>query len=56
MCIAEVSGMNVAGLEVVNDAKLQSGEADGTEIVERGTGEETVVVVRWQVESSIRER
>jgi len=37
LCIAEVSGMNVAGLEVVNDAKLQSGEADGTETVERGT-------------------
>jgi len=49
--------MNVAGLEVVNDAKLQSGEADGTETVERGTREETVVVVcAGRSRSSIRER
>jgi len=39
--------MNVAGLEVVHDAKLQSGMANGTETVELGNGQETVLVVRW---------
>jgi hypothetical protein len=51
VCVAEVDGasaMNVAGLEVVPDAKLQSSEADRTESVELGSGEETVLLVRWK--------
>jgi len=50
LCVAEVdeaSAMNVAALEVVRDAKLQSGEADGMETVELGGGQETVLLVRW---------
>ena len=50
VCVAEVdeaSAMNVAGLEVVHDAKLQSSEADRTDTVELGGGEDTVLLVRW---------
>ena len=50
VCVAEedeAAGMNVAGLEVVRDAKLQSGSADGTEAVELANGGDTVVVLRW---------
>jgi len=50
VCVAEVdeaSAMNVSGLEVVHDAKLQGSEADGMESVELGGGDETVLLVRW---------
>ena len=50
MCVAEVDeafAMNLAGLELVRNAKLQSETADGTEAVELGNGEETVLVARW---------
>jgi len=39
--------MDVAGVEVVHDAKLQSDEADGTKTVELGGGRETILLVRW---------
>ena len=50
LCVAEVdeaSGMTVAGLEIVNNAKVESSEADETETVDLANGEETVLVVRW---------
>ena len=50
LCVAEVdeaSAMNVAGVEVVRDAKMQSDEADGTETVELGSGQDTILLVRW---------
>ncbi len=50
LCVAEVdeaSAMNVSGLELVHDAKLQSSEVYGMETVELGSGQETVLLVRW---------
>ena len=50
LCVAQVdeaSAMNVAGLGVVHDAKLQSSEADGTEAVELGGGQKTALLARW---------
>ena len=50
LCVAEVddaSAMNVAGVELVHDAKMQSDEADGVETVELGSGQDTILLVRW---------
>jgi len=50
VCVAEVDeafAMNLASVEVVRNAKLQSETADGSEAVELANGEETVLVARW---------
>ena len=50
VCVAEVdeaAGMNIAGLEVVRDARRQGAAADGAEAIELANGGETVVVLRW---------
>jgi hypothetical protein len=39
--------MNVSGLDVVKNAKAQSRQADGTEAIELGSGNENVLVIRW---------
>ena len=49
ICVAEVdeaSAMNVSCPGAVRDPKLQSSEADGTETVELGGGDQTVLSVR----------
>ena len=50
ICVAEVdeaAATNVAAVEIVRDARRQSGAADGTEAVEFGAGADTVIVLRW---------
>ncbi len=50
LCVAEVDeafGINIAGVDVLDNAKAQSTEADGTESVELANGGERAVVIRW---------
>ncbi len=50
LCVAEVDeafAANVADVELVENAKAQSKNADGTEAVELGNGNQKVVVIRW---------
>lgn len=50
VCTAEVDeafGMNIADIEIVEQASVTSREADGKEAVELGNGKERVVVLRW---------
>jgi hypothetical protein len=50
VCAAEVDeafGMNIAAVEVVDNATVESSAPDGTESVQLENGSETVVVIRW---------
>lgn len=50
LCVAEVDeafAANVANVEVVENAKAQSKNADGSEAVELANGNQKVVVIRW---------
>ena len=50
VCAAEVDeafGANVAGVEVLDDARVESKKPDGTESIELANGRDRVVVIRW---------
>lgn len=50
LCVAEVDeafAAHVAEVEIVEDARAENKEAEGTEAVELGNGRQTVVVIRW---------
>jgi len=50
LCVAEVDeafASHIEEVEIVEDAKAQSGKTEGTEAVELGNGNQTVVVIRW---------
>ena len=50
VCVAEVDeafAANVAEIEIVENAKAQNKNANGTEAVELANGSQTVVVIRW---------
>ncbi|WP_274426820.1 sugar phosphorylase [Chelativorans sp. YIM 93263] len=50
LCVAEIDeafAVNVASVEIVEDAKAQSRQASGREAVELGHGDDQVVVIRW---------
>jgi len=50
VCIAEVdeaAGFTVDGVEIVRNAKIETDAADGTEGIDLGDGDATVVVLRW---------
>jgi hypothetical protein len=50
VCTAEVDeafAVNIADVEVVDQAKLGSRKADGTESIDLNNGNERVVVIRW---------
>ena len=50
VCVAEADEAaltDVAGVEVVRDAKRESGEDDDAAAVEPGAGGDMVVVLRW---------
>jgi len=50
ICVAELDeafAANIAEIDVIENARIQSRQADGHEAVELGNGGETVVVIRW---------
>lgn len=50
VCVAELQeafAANVADIESVEDARVQSDTADGRERVELANGKDKVVVIRW---------
>ncbi len=50
LCTAEVEeafGANVAAVEIVEDAKVDTLEADGREAIGLANGKDSVVVIRW---------
>ena len=50
VCVAEVDeafAANVAEIEIVENARAQNKNANGTEAVELGNGSQTVIVIRW---------
>jgi hypothetical protein len=50
VCAAETDeafGVNIAGIETVENARIESRKPDGTEAVELANGNEKVVVIRW---------
>lgn len=50
LCVAEVDeafAAHVADVEIIDDAREQGRKAEGTEAVELGNGNRTVVVIRW---------
>jgi hypothetical protein len=50
VCAAEIDeafGVNIASVEIVDDARVESTEPDGAEAVEFGNGGDKVVVIRW---------
>ncbi|MER9326684.1 sugar phosphorylase [Mesorhizobium sp. M0152] len=50
VCTAEVDevfGVNPAGVEVVNNARIGSRKSDGTEAVQLDGGSDKVIVIRW---------
>ena len=50
VCAAEVDeafGANVASVEIVDDARVESKKPDGTESIELANGSDRVVVIRW---------
>ncbi|HVW93784.1 MAG TPA: sugar phosphorylase [Devosia sp.] len=50
LCVAELEeafAANVAAVETVRDARIDRLDADGTETVELGGGNEVAVVIRW---------
>lgn len=50
LCVAEVDeafAMYVEEFEIVKNAKRQNGKSEGSEAVELGNGNQTVLVIRW---------
>ncbi|MER8827755.1 sugar phosphorylase [Mesorhizobium sp. M0938] len=50
VCAAETDeafAVNIAGVETVESARVESHKPDGTEAVELANGNEKVVVIRW---------
>ncbi|TJX01947.1 MAG: sugar phosphorylase [Mesorhizobium sp.] len=50
VCAAEIDeafAANVAGIETVEGARIESRKPDGTEAVELANGNDRVVVIRW---------
>jgi hypothetical protein len=50
VCTAELEeafGANIAGVELVESARIESRKADGTEAVDLGNGDDKVLVIRW---------
>jgi hypothetical protein len=50
LCVAEVDeafASHVEEFEIVENAKLQNKKSEGSEAVELGNGNQTVLVIRW---------
>ena len=50
VCVAEIDeafAANIARVEIIEGARVQSRVADGVEAVELANGSERVVVIRW---------
>ncbi|PAQ10865.1 sugar phosphorylase [Mesorhizobium temperatum] len=50
VCAAEIDeafGANIAGIETIDSARIESRKPDGTEAVELANGNDKVVVIRW---------
>lgn len=50
VCTAEIDeafGINIADLEVVEDANVGGRKPDGKEAIELGNGNQRVLVIRW---------
>jgi hypothetical protein len=50
VCAAETDeafAANIAGVETVENARIESRKPDGTEAVELANGNDKVVVIRW---------
>jgi hypothetical protein len=50
VCVAEVDeafGSEIADIEIIDDARQRSPDADDQESIELGNGNEKAVVIRW---------
>lgn len=50
ICAAEIEeafGINVAAVEFIENARIESRKPDGREAVELGNGSDKVLVIRW---------
>ncbi|WP_244602685.1 sugar phosphorylase [Mesorhizobium delmotii] len=50
VCAAEIDeafAVNIAGIETVESARIESRKPDGIEAVELANGNDKVVVIRW---------
>ncbi len=50
VCVAEIDeafAINIASVEIIDNAHVTSDEPSGQETVELGAGDDRVVVIRW---------